>query len=150
MVSCAEYLRRLRTVAQKGVLEEIVQECIIKEEATLKILKEQDFLEGDIYGTNSKDTYASKDYAKYKLELNNMAGGHVDLINTGAFIDSFKLKKPKGNLYLFDATDSKKGELVNKYGIDIMGLNQKVFEKFQIEIIYHRFARAVITKAKLR
>jgi hypothetical protein len=51
------------------------------------------------------------------------------------------LNKPKGNKYLFGNTNSKRKILVDKYGIDIMGLNQTVFDKFQIEIIKPRFVR---------
>lgn len=117
----------------------MVNEELIKEEHTLVMLKEQDFLEGDIYGTGAKDTYSSSVYSIFKKKLNPRAGGHVDLIKTGAFIDSFKLNKPKGNSYLFGATDSKRNKLVSRYGIDIMGLNQNVFDKFQKEIIAPRF-----------
>ena len=125
------------------VLRDMVREELIKEEDTLRMLKEQDFLEGDIYGNGAKDTYASEDYSRYKMSLNPLAGGFVDLIKTGAFIDSFKLNKPKENRYLFGATNSKRGELVKKYGIDIMGLNQGVFDKFQKEIIAPRFVRKI-------
>jgi len=142
MASAAEMLRRLKSVSRITVLREMVYDELIKEEHTLVMLKEQDFLEGDIYGSGAKDTYASKIYAQEKFKKNQRAGfGNVDLINTGAFIDSFKLNKPKGNKYLFGATDPKRNILVKDYGIDIMGLNQDVFDKFQKEIIAPRFIK---------
>jgi len=142
MASAAEMLRRLKTVSRITTLREMVYDELIKEEDTLIMLKEQDFLEGDIYGTGTKDTYAWKSYAEEKFKKNTRAGfGNVDLINTGAFIDSFKLNKPKANRYQFGATDPKRNTLVGMYGIDIMGLNQQVFEKFQIEIIKPRFVK---------
>ena len=142
MASAAEMLRRLKSVSRITVLREMVYDELIKEEHTLVMLKEQDFLEGDIYGSGAKDTYASKTYAQEKFKKNQRAGfGNVDLINTGAFIDSFKLNKPKENRYLFGATDPKRNMLVKDYGIDIMGLNQDVFDKFQKEIIAPRFIK---------
>jgi len=150
MASAAEMLRRLKSVSRITTLREMVYDELIKEEDTLIMLKEQDFLEGDIYGTGTKYTYAWESYAEEKFKKNTRAGfGNVDLINTGAFIYSFKLNKPKQNKYLFGATDPKRGKLVDMYGIDIMGLNQQVFEKFQLEIIKPRFIRklkAIINK----
>ena len=73
--------------------------------------------------------------------MNPRAMGNVDLIYSGAFIDSFKLNKPKQNKYLWGATDSKRNKLVEMFGIDIMGLNQESFEKFQREIIAPKFRR---------
>jgi hypothetical protein len=122
-------------------LKEIVNEEIVKEETTLKQLKEQDFLEGDIYGNGTLVAYRSKNYEIFKSRKNPLAGGAVDLINTGAFVDAMKLNKPKGNKYLFGNTNSKRKILVDKYGIDIFGLNQNVFDKFQIEIIKPRFVK---------
>lgn len=145
-ISAAEMGRRINALAKIIVLREMVNEELIKEEDTLRMLKEQDFLEGDIYGNGSLVNYAIEDYSKYKQNLNPLAGGFVDLIKTGAFIDSFKLNKPKENRYLFGATDPKKSILVGKYGIDIMGLNQEVFNKFQKEIIAPRIVRKIKDK----
>jgi len=142
-ISAAEMGRRIQALAKITVLREMVNEELIKEEDTLRMLKEQDFLEGDIYGNGAKDTYASSLYSGFKKKQNPIAGGNVDLILTGAFIDSFKLNKPKENRYLFGATDPKKSILVGKYGIDIMGLNQEVFNKFQKEIIAPRFVQKI-------
>ena len=142
-ISAAEMGRRINSLAKITLLREMVNEELLKEEDTLRMLKEQDFLEGDIYGSGSKDTYASSEYSMFKKKQNPIAGGNVDLILTGAFIDSFKLNKPKENRYLFGATDPKRGVLVSKYGIDIMGLNQQVFDKFQKEIIAPRFVRKI-------
>lgn len=142
MCSAAEFLRRLESASRISTLREMVYDEIIKEEDNLKFIKEQEFLDGDIYGVGVKDTYANKTYANKKFEQNPRAGkGNVDLINTGKFINSFKLNKPKQNKYQFGATDSKRNMLVKIYGIDIMGLNQASFEKFQREIIAPRFRK---------
>lgn len=119
----------------------MVNEELIKEESNLKQLKEQDYLEGDIYGDGSNESYRSKNYEIFKSQKNPLAGGAVDLILTGSFVDAMKLNKPNQGKYLFGNTDSKRNMLVEKYGIGIMGLNQNVFNKFQIDIISPRFIR---------
>lgn len=121
----------------------MVNEELIKEEKTLKVLKHQDFEEGDIYGDGKTYTYRSTNYANFKRTINPIAGGKVDLILTGAFVDSMYLLKPKTGRYLFGATDNKRSKLVEAYSINIMGLNQNVFDKFQKEIIAPRFVRKI-------
>lgn len=150
MASAAEMLRRLQSVNKITVLRDMVYDEIIKEEDNLKFIKEEEYLEGDIYSNGTKTTYAWEDYAQYKNSKNPRAGkGNVDLINTGAFIDSFRLNKPKQNKYLWGATDGKRNALFGMYGQDIMSLNQNSFDKFQIEIIKPRFVeklRKIINK----
>jgi len=142
MASAAEMLRRIKGLSQINTLREMVAEQLVKEEDNLIELKKQQFLEGDIYGSNVKDTYFSSTYASQKFLQNPLAGfGNVDLIKTGSFIESFQLLKPKEGKYLFGATDPKKGKLVKMYGLDIMGFNQQVFNKFQKDIIAPRFLK---------
>jgi len=132
------------------VLRELVNEEVIKEETNLKQLKRQDFEEGDIYGNGKTYTYRSQNYSNFKRNINPLAGGKVDLILTGAFVDSMYLLKPKTGRYLFGATDNKRSKLVEAYSINIMGLNQNVFEKFQKDIIYPRFMRKLKSYAKIQ
>lgn len=142
MASAAEILRRLESVSSIATLREMVYDQIIKEEDNLKFIKEEEYLEGDIFSTGTKTQYAWKDYAEYKNRKNPRAGlGNVDLINTGSFIESFRLNKPKANKYTWGATDSKRNDIVGMFGNDIMGLNQDSFNKFQAEIIKPRFVR---------
>ena len=142
MASAAEMLRRIKGLSHITVLREMVSEQLIKEEGNLIELKKQQFLVGDIYGSGVKDTYFSSDYASKKFLQNPLAGlGNVDLIKTGSFIDSFQLLKPKEGKYLFGASDPKRNKLVSQYGLDIMGFNQDVFNKFQRDIIAPRFLK---------
>ena len=150
IISVAQYQKRLQSVTKITVLRELVNEELIKEESNLKLLKEQDFLQGDIFGDGrSYQTYRSKGYENYKRQKNPIANGHVDLINTGAFVDAMYLLKPKQNKYLFGNKDTKRNILKEIYGDNIFGLNQKVFDKFQIEVIKPRFIRAIKLKANL-
>jgi len=87
--------------------------------------------------------YRSDSYAFTKNNLNPLAGfGNVDLMLTGAFANSlFPVKSTVG--YMFDASDQKKGDLIAKYGMDIMGLSQKSFNKIQKEIYAPEIIRYV-------
>lgn len=134
-------LSRLQSVNDINLLQNMVYEDIKANENILKDLKEEEYEQGDIYSNQTTAKYKNKWYSDYKNELNPRAGkGVVDLINTGSFINSFKIDKPKGNKYLFDASDGKKGALIGSYG-DIMGLNQEAFEDFQVVIIKPLFAK---------
>lgn len=125
----------------------MVNEEIVKEETTLKTLKEQDFLEGDIYGDGKTlVSYRSKNYELYKSQKNPLAGGAVDLIVTGQFVDAMYLLKPKQGKYMFGNTDKKRNILKEMYGENIFGLNQNIFEKFQRDIIAPRFIRKIKQK----
>lgn len=124
----------------------MVNEELIKDETTLKLLKEQDFLTGDIYGDDTNVYYRSRSYELFKERKNPLAGGNVDLIDTGNFVDAMFLLKGKKGSYLFGNTDKKKKMLLDKYGKDILGLNQAVFDKYQKEILAPRFRQ----KIKLR
>ena len=149
MCSAAEMLRRLESVSRLSTLEAMVYEDIKANEDILRDLKEEEYEQGDIYSDETTASYKSRWYAEYKNDLNPRAGfGNVDLINTGSFINSFNLKKPKGNKYLFGATDPKRAKLQKKYG-DIMSLKQQTFEDFQVVIIKPLFVeklRKIINK----
>ena len=149
-ISPAEYQRRLQTVLNLAKLQEIVAEELIKDESTLKMLKEQDFLEGDIFGDGrSYATYRSVGYSKMKQAKNPLAGGKVDLILTGKFVDSMFLKKAKSGSYTFGNTDTKRNILKEIYGDNIFGLNQKVFDKYLNDITAPRLYRKIKTIAKI-
>ena len=155
MCSAAEMLRRLESVSRLSTLEAMVYEDIKANEDILRDLKEEEYEQGDIYSDETTASYRPNPmggfswYAEYKHDKNPRAGkGIVDLINEGSFINSFHIKKPKGNKYLFGATDPKRAKLQKKYG-DIMSLKQQTFEDFQVVIIKPLFVeklRKIINK----
>jgi hypothetical protein len=87
-------------------------------------------------GEDSKDnentpSYFGASYAKFKNRLNPRAGlGTPDLRLTGKFHAMMKFFK-KGKNYLITSKDDKTGELVNKYGKDIFGLNKSNTKTFR-------------------
>jgi hypothetical protein len=127
----------------------MVNEELIKDEKTVKLLKEQDFLQGDIYGNETEASYRSKNYEIFKSQKNPIAGGAVDLILTGAFVDAMYLLKPNQGRYKFGNTDKKRNILKEMYGENIFGLNQNIFNKYQKEIISPRFIRRIKQTANI-
>jgi hypothetical protein len=142
MASANEILRRLESVTKITTLREMVYDEIKAEEELLKNIKEEEFKVGDIYGNSFRTQYKDFFYAEYKNAKNPRAGfGNVDLINTGSFIESFRLNKPTQNKYKWGATDRKRNILVEMYGEGIMGMNQETFKKFQLEVVKPRFVK---------
>lgn len=132
------------------MLQQIADEEIQKEKETIKGLKEQDFLEGDIYGDGKTlVSYRSRNYEIFKSKINPLAGGAVDLIVTGKFVNAMVLPKSNNGKYIFGNTDKKRNILVEMYGENIFGLNQNVFSKFQKDIIAPRFIRNIKQTAKI-
>jgi len=148
-ISPKEYQKRLMSVMKITTLRELVSELVLKDESTIKNLKEQDFKEGDIFGTGETATYRSRNYSIFKSRLNPSAGGKVDLIVTGDFVDAMYLLKPKQGRYMFGNTDKKRNILKEMYGDNIFGLNQKVFEKYQKEILAPRLRTSIKKFAKI-
>lgn len=101
------------------------------ENQTLKNLKINEFEFGLRPNYSKIGTYASDSYANKKYSQNALAGyGQVDLIHTGAFVNSLFVKQ-QGEGFIFDASNDKKDMLGTAYGDDIFGLNQKTFNKYQ-------------------
>lgn len=73
-------------------------------------------------------------YAQFKSSLNPLAGlGNVDLRLTGAFFDGMELKLTGQDIDIF-STDSKAGDLTEKYGGQIWGLNEKRQNEYNEEV----------------
>lgn len=138
-ISAAEYQRRLLKVAQIAVLQNLMEQEIIKEAFNVVGLKEQDLLKGDIYGDGTLIPYKSESYAVLKESMNPLAGGAVDLMFTGAFLDAMIVKRISDNKYYFVSSDMKSPELTQEYGEGIFGLNQEKFDEFQVNVLAPKF-----------
>lgn len=131
-------------------LQTIVKELLIKDEQTIKVLKEQDYLQGDIFGDGKTFAkYRSVNYANLKRNKNPIANGNVDLINTGSFVDAMRLDSKGQGKYLFGNTDIKRNLLTEIYGANIFGLNENVFYKYQKEIVKPRMIYEIKKQANI-
>lgn len=100
-------------------------------------------MHGDIFGDGNTYTYQSQKYSQFKAKKNPTAGGKIDLILTGQFVDAMYLLKPRQSKLKFGNTDKKRNILKEMYGQNIFGLNQSVFDKYQREIVYPRHLRVM-------
>lgn len=93
-------------------------------------------------GKYRSDAYATKKYAQ-----NALAGyGYVDLIQTGAFSNSL-FPRQSGKGFIFDSGNDKAPKLIEAYGSDIMGLNQRTYAK--VENLYYVTPIAKYIKTRL-
>lgn len=113
-----------------------MEEIVLSDQRKLKELKINEFERGLLpddtkIGQYSK-TPLGQDYAVYKNRVNPLAGfGYVDLMLTGSFTNRLFLKSYGNRLFEFGSTDNKTGNLLGKYGNEIMGLNKETFEERQ-------------------
>ena len=120
-------------------LQKIVQKEIVPFEDDLVDLKEAEFKRGDRPDGSPIGRYRSPAYSLFKQRQNPLAGGDVDLILTGAFINSAFFKSTEPGKYLFGFRDYKTPDLFAKYGSDIAGLNQNTFNRFLLDKIKPKF-----------
>lgn len=110
-----------------------MNQIVLSDQKKLKEEKVNEFRHGERPDGRLIGMYRDPFYATEKYYLNPLAKGNVDLILTGSFTNKLFVKQ-YGKGYLFDSTDVKTGNLLGKYGLDIMGLNQEWFNKRQSEI----------------
>lgn len=151
-ISAKEMSKRLQPLLDQQHLKNLVNIEIINDEEKLVAIKKNEYQQGNIYsnggtGYSPTSSYAVNElagydtYAPFKYNKNPLAGGAVDLILDGDFINSFLLIE-KNKKYLFDATDWKKYKLMgqyNKKGRNIFNLSQETFNDFINKYVVNDF-----------
>ena len=93
-------------------------------ESVLKLVKERwkrgKRPDGDIIGE-----YAWFSYEMEKRAKNPIAGGNVDLIDTGALRDGLTLFENRTVEFTIFSTDEKAVKIASQYGIDVFGLTDE-------------------------
>lgn len=69
--------------------------------------------------------YRSRDYQMFKVGFNSRAGGTVDLTLTGALGRGLTVRKKSDTQYEIFSTDSKFGQIADKYGIENFNMDQQ-------------------------
>lgn len=112
-----------------------MKQIILSDQETLKEEKINEFEKGLRPDNKRIGGYQSGEYAHLKNQINPFAGfGNVDLIYTGSFVSKLFVRPYYSRAFLFDSSDSKTGNLIGKYGLDIMGINKEWFNKRQKDI----------------
>lgn len=104
-----------------------------KDQAKLKEEKINEFKRGELPNKDIIGVYKNPFYAKKKFSMNPLAGGTVDLILTGSFTNKLFLETTNKG-FIFDSSDNKTALLQQKYGTEIMGLNQDWFNDRQKQV----------------
>jgi len=107
-------------------------EMIVLTDTKIRNLKRDEFESGlNPDGSAISPAYRSESYKAFKQSKNPKAGGQVDLIFTGAFVNQLFQKSLGNSKFIFDSQDEKTSMLGGKYGKRIFGLNKETFLELQ-------------------
>ena len=124
--SLARNLQNLTLPIIQGETQKIIQnDPIIKRE------KIDEFRAGELPDGSRIGEYASDSYRLFKIGLNPLARGFVDLILTGAYTGALFVERVESDRYRFNSTDEKAEPLRQKYGDEIRGLNEATFRDLE-------------------
>lgn len=112
----------------------MVEAIVMSDERRLKEEKLNEFEYGLRPNGSIIGNYRDEEYKIMKYFRNPNAGGQVDLILTGRWSQSLKLKPYYKSAFLFDAPLEQEYNLVGRYRLDILGINQDWFEQRQRDI----------------
>ena len=114
----------------KQVLEKEVSQIILRDNKILD-RKRDELKAGASPDGSDIGEYRSPSYAVFKASRNPFAGGKVDLILTGAYERAIKVLSLGSSKFTLRSSDSKRDDLIAKYGIENEGINQEVWNKLQ-------------------
>lgn len=119
-------IKRIRGIKQSDIEEMIL--IVMDEQSDVAIRLNQDQLERGYDSMAERlKPYASSSYARYKKTLNPR--GVTDLKLTGRFWSNMYLDTNKFPAHI-DSRDSKRNDLVSKYGSNIFGLQKTRMAQF--------------------
>ncbi len=134
-ITLGEALRRLRKLTLPVVQKETEQ--IILKDPQAVIRKKNELKAGARPDGSLIGQYRSESYRLFKLQLNPLAGGDVDLILTGSTRDNLEIVAYGNGEFGFRSTDDKWDDLVEKYNKgavdqqDLTVINSEVWRGFQ-------------------
>ncbi len=113
----------------------MTKEIVLSDQESLKERKIEEFTKGERPDGRKIGKYRSGEYADFKHQINPRAGfGYIDLILSRSFVGKMFVRPFIRGSFRLDSTDSKTGNLLGKYGGEIMSINQDWFDKRQKEI----------------
>ncbi len=109
-------------------------QIIIQGDPTIKKEKIDEFRAGELPDGSRIGEYASDSYRLFKIGINPLARGFVDLILTGAYTLGLFVERVTGDRYRFNSADSKAEPLKRKYTNAIQGINQETFRDLEEKV----------------
>ena len=128
-LSMGDLKRKLKKL-NKPLLEREVKNIILQDREIVR-RKKDELKTGSRPDGTDIGTYRSEKYRLFKLQMNPLAGGKVDLILTGSTKDKLYLVSIENGQFTFESADPKWQGLVEKYGTEIKAINAEVFKSLQ-------------------
>lgn len=146
MVTPGDLLANLKLI---DVVNDAIEVVVATKEEMAKLNVEQ-LAEGqDSEGKKLSPKYRNRSYARKKNQMNLTPGfGNPDLILTGAFTEKLSVAV-SGQSFSFSSGDSKRPDLVSKYGDNIFGLNEKQQQYYNEEVFLPEFQEIITVKTGL-
>ena len=129
MASFKEIQRKLKKATDNRLQKKVAEFVVI--DLDIRDKKRDEYKRGDKPNGSLIGVYRSEAYRQYKLRKNPLAGGDVDLIDTGKFSNQLFVKSLGERKFIFKSQDEKEDLLKEKYGEDIMGFNEDTFLELQ-------------------
>lgn len=130
-ISAKQYQQRLQPILNQSTMQNLVKEIILSDQERLKEQKIDEFEQGLRPDGSRIGRYRDEDYRQIKIAQNPKAEGYVDLLYTYRTARSLFVR-PYGKGFLFNWNDEH--NLVGRYGLDILGINQEWFNQRQKDI----------------
>ena len=155
MLKTLRFMEKLTLLELKNKLDRLTltrlrreTEKIIRSSPSLVFRKQDEFRQGENPDGTTIGEYSrspmGQEYRLFKLSLNPLAGGTVDLILTGSTIKNLQVVSlGSGEFYLY-STDPKWPSLVEKYGNQIIRINKEHFNGLQ----KHEYSHALISRMR--
>ena len=135
-----DYIEAMSIKAQSQLkrAETLIGELIIINSPNLLSLVRKRWLLGESVLGGFIGEYSNsqmgQDYKAYKMAINPLAGGRVDLTLTGALGDGLTIKKVTGVEFEIFSTDEKYKKIGNKYGFEEFGITDLEWNELEQEI----------------
>ena len=142
MATVTELHKKLKKATEKRIKDKVAEFIVI--DSNLRKEKKQEFKQGDNPDGSAIGQYKNKDYQSMKMRMNPLAGGDVDLILTGKFSNQMFVKSLGNSRFIFKSKDKKEDMLKEKYGEQIMGLNEETF----LDAQYKRYVPKLVKYIK--
>ena len=110
------------------VLEKEVETIILKDDEII-FQKQDEFEVGQNPDGTAIGEYKDEDYRLFKMQINPLAGGKVDLILTGSTKSKLRVKALGNGEFILWSEDWKWPMLVEKYGQQITKISKRKFEE---------------------
>jgi hypothetical protein len=130
-ISVKQYQQRLQPILNQSTMQNLVKEIILSDQERLKEQKIDEFEQGLRPDGTRIGQYRDENYRQIKIAQNPQANGYVDLLYTYRTARSLFVR-PFREGFLFNWNDEH--NLVGRYGLDILGINQDWFDKRQKDI----------------